>query len=167
MPMARAAAEIEPVSAMRSMSSALPGPMAGARFPRMRSVKPLYLRPCIREKKLLAADLVRGDGLLSFARNDPVDESLPHLALHREVLRRIDQDDAVLVEQALVSLQDHGQRRGILEGEPGAAIGEDIGVESRRRVERGSHARSGFAVPGALVFGDIDTSRLPQLELRE
>jgi len=29
MPMARAAAEIEPVAAMRSISSALPGPIAG------------------------------------------------------------------------------------------------------------------------------------------
>jgi len=39
-PIARAAAEIDPVSAMRSTSSALPGPMAGLR-PRMtRRVSP-------------------------------------------------------------------------------------------------------------------------------
>ena len=38
--MARAAAEIEPVCAMRSISSALPGPMAGAPAPTTRSVSP-------------------------------------------------------------------------------------------------------------------------------
>jgi hypothetical protein len=40
MPIARAAAEIDPLAAMRSMSSALPGPMAGVPLPRMRSVSP-------------------------------------------------------------------------------------------------------------------------------
>jgi hypothetical protein len=38
--MARAAAEIEPLSAIRAMSSALPGPMAGARAPSTRSLRP-------------------------------------------------------------------------------------------------------------------------------
>ena len=42
MPISRAAAEIEPVRAMRSTSSALPGPIAAADLPSTRSVNPLY-----------------------------------------------------------------------------------------------------------------------------
>jgi hypothetical protein len=40
MRMARAAAEIEPVSPIRTMSSALPGPIAGVFLPSTRKVSP-------------------------------------------------------------------------------------------------------------------------------
>src|SRR3989338_1880060 len=52
----------------------------------------------VREKQLVGADLVIGDDLLAFRRNDPVDEGLPHVLLHMGVFRRVDQHDAVLVE---------------------------------------------------------------------
>src|SRR5687767_576843 len=121
MPIARAAAEIEPVWAMRSMSSALPGPIAGERLPITRKVRPRYLRPGIGKEQLFAGDPVGGDGVLPLAGDDPVNENLPHLALRTQVLRRIDQDDAVLVEQAPVALHEDGEVAAVLEGEPGAA----------------------------------------------
>jgi hypothetical protein len=41
MPISRAAADIDPVRAMRSINSALPGPMAAAERPSTRNVSPL------------------------------------------------------------------------------------------------------------------------------
>ena len=57
----------------------------------------------VRIEQLLAVDLVVGDLLLSFRRNQLVDELLAELLLHVRMLRRVDQHDAVLVEHALVA----------------------------------------------------------------
>src|SRR5262249_18411811 len=54
-------------------------------------------------EKLLAIDLVVGDGLLTLRRDHPVDKRLSEFVLDVGVLGGIDQDDAVLVEQALVA----------------------------------------------------------------
>src|SRR6188508_3863612 len=136
MPMARAAAEIEPVLAMRSISSALPGPSAGRRLPSTRSVSPRYLLAGIREEELLAPDLISSDGGLSLGRDQPVDERLTQLLLHVRMLGRIDQHHAVLVEEAPVALHHDRELAAVLEREPGAAIGERIGVHPGRGVER-------------------------------
>src|SRR5919109_240115 len=165
--MARAAAEIEPLAAMRSTSSALPGPIAGRRPPNTRSVRPRYLRSGIRKEKLLAADLVGRDRVLSLARNDPVDERLAQLPLYAQVLLRIDEDDAVLVEKPPVALHRDGELAAVLERDPGAAIGEDVRVHGGCRVERRPHALPGLAVPACLLACDVDAGRLPQLELGE
>src|SRR5687767_15397933 len=113
--MARAAAEMDPVSAMRSISSALPGPIAGRRLPSTRSVKPRYLRSRIRKEELLAADPVGANRILPFAGNDPVDERPAHFALHAQVFRRVDEDDAVMVVQALVALDQNRELAAVLE----------------------------------------------------
>src|SRR6516165_6099119 len=55
-------------------------------------------------KHLLAVNLVTGDCLLAFVRNEPVDELLAKLLLHMGMLGRVNQDDTVLVEQQFVPL---------------------------------------------------------------
>ena len=59
-------------------------------------------------------------------RDQPVDEALACLLLHRRMLRRIDEDDAVLVEQPLVALHDDCQVGLVAERQPGAAIGQQM-----------------------------------------
>src|SRR5687767_8202395 len=167
MPIARAAAEIEPVLAMRSISSALPGPMAGRRLPSTRSVSPRYLLAGIREEKLLSADLIGSDGGLSLGGDQPVDERLALRLLYVRMLRRVDQHHAVLVEQAPVALDHDPELAAVLEREPGAAVGERIGVHPRRCIERRAHPRAGLAIPRSLGRDDVHARRLPQLDLRE
>src|SRR4051794_33601019 len=53
----------------------------------------------IREEELLAVDLVARDRLLPLGRGQPLDEPHSQILLHRPVLRRIHQHDAVLVEE--------------------------------------------------------------------
>ena len=51
------------------------------------------------EEELLAIDLVVGDRGLSLRTREPVDEGLPIFGFHIGVLRRIDEDYAILVER--------------------------------------------------------------------
>ena len=89
----------------------------------------------------------------------------PRSCLHVRVLGRVHQHHAVLVEQALVALDRDLEIAAVLEREPGAAVGQHIGVRGRRRVERGAHALADLAVPRALVLGDVDAGSLPEVEL--
>src|SRR6516165_6394238 len=61
---------------------------------------------------LLAVNLVIGDCLLAFVRNEPVDELLAKLLLHMRMLGRVNQDDTVLVEQQFVALHDETKWAG-------------------------------------------------------
>ena len=76
----------------------------------------------------------------------------------------IHQHHAVLVEQALVAFHRDDELAAVLEGDPGAAIGEDVAVHRRRSIERRPHALPRVLVPGALVLGDVDAGELPQVE---
>jgi len=55
------------------------------------------------EEELLASDLILRDRLLSLGRNDPVYEVWPISFLTCGCLAEIDEDHAVLVEQALIA----------------------------------------------------------------
>jgi hypothetical protein len=57
----------------------------------------------VREECLLAVDRERADGVLARVREHPVDEGPAELGLDVRMLRRIDQDDGVLVEQARIA----------------------------------------------------------------
>src|SRR5262245_23488066 len=81
---------------------------------------------CIGEEQLLPVDLVIGDRLLAFRRDQPVDERLAEILLHVRVLRRIHLDHAVLVEQPPVALDRDQQRAAVLERDPRAAVGQHI-----------------------------------------
>src|SRR2546423_10155889 len=88
--------------------------------------------PRVGEEELLAVHLVVRDRLLAIGGEDPVDESLARLALDARMARRVDEHDAVLVEKALVALHQDLQCAAVLEREPCAAVGEDVGVHRRR-----------------------------------
>ena len=57
----------------------------------------------------------------------------PELLLHVRVLRRVHEHHAVLVEQPLVALDQDREIAAVLEIEPGAAVGQHVGVRRRRR----------------------------------
>ena len=57
----------------------------------------------VREEQLIAVDLVVGDRLLAFRRDQPVDKLLAEILLHVRVLARVHQHDAVLIEQPSVA----------------------------------------------------------------
>src|SRR5215469_9996916 len=120
----------------------------------------------IREEELLAADLVVGDRLLTLARGQPFDEAHAERLFYMRMLRRVDQHDAILIEEPLVALDEDLQILPVLEGEPGAAIGEEIGVHRRRRVERRSHAGAGLAIPAARDSLHIDAGLGPEALFR-
>ena len=76
----------------------------------------------------------------------------------------IDEHHAVLVVEALVALHDDGEVSAVLEREPGAAVGEHIGVGGGRGVERRTHALANLLVPGTFLLADVDAGGLPEVE---
>src|SRR3546814_1083329 len=72
----------------------------------------------------------------------PVDEGLAFLHLYMRVLLRVHEDDAVLVEQPFVALDEDFQVLPVLEVEPGAPIGEGVGVHACRSEEHTSELQS-------------------------
>src|SRR5262249_41524169 len=87
-----------------------------AQSPPMSSCPPIScsLLPGIGEEEFFAADLVVGDVLLPLRRQEPVDERLSEFLLHVRMLRRVDQGDAVLVEQPLVAFHHYGEIATVL-----------------------------------------------------
>src|SRR5258706_13749817 len=83
------------------------------------------------------------------------------------MLLRVDQHDPVLVEESLVALHHDRKVGAVPERQPRAAIGEDVGVHARSGVEGWPHTLAGIAIPGALIFSDIDARSLPDFELGE
>ena len=119
----------------------------------------------VRKEQLLAIDLVVRDGRLPLVSGQPVDESLPCFGLHRRVPVRVHQDHAILVEQFRIALDDDRVVALVAEGNPGRPIGQDVGAHADTGVERGAHARSGFAVPSAGGGGEVDPGVLPEAQL--
>src|SRR5215510_11754003 len=83
------------------------------------------------------------------------------------VLGGIHEYYVILVEQALIALNDDVKSTAVLEREPGAAIGKHIGVGSGGGVERKPHALTGLLIPRASVFRDVDAGRFPEIELTD
>src|SRR5258706_6802987 len=81
------------------------------------------------------------------------------------MLLRVDQHDPVLVEESLVALHHDRKVGAVRDRPPRAAIGEDVGVHARSGVEGWTHTLAGIAIPGALIFSDIDARSLPDFEL--
>src|SRR6266511_2185517 len=110
----------------------------------------------VRIEQLLAADLVIGNGSLAFRRDEPVNEGLAGLLLHVRMPCRIDENNAVLIEEPLVAGHQYVEIAAVLEREPSAAVGEHIGAGGGRDVERGAHALADLFVPRASVLADVD-----------
>src|SRR5690242_15763094 len=73
---------------------------------------------------------------------------------------RVHQHHAVLVEQALVAFHHDYKIALVLEGNPGAAVGQYISVTRSRGIERRAHALPDRFVPGPLVLIDVDAGIL-------
>src|SRR2546429_2501184 len=84
----------------------------------------------VREEELHAVDFVVGDRLLALGGNQPVDESLAHLLLDVRMPGGIDQHHAVLVVEALVALERDDEPAAVLEGQPRAAVREDVRIHA-------------------------------------
>src|SRR5215475_6814333 len=67
-------------------------------FPESRDRPALF---ALGPEHLLAVNLVIGDCLLAFVRNEPVDELLAKRLLHMRMIGRVNKDDTVLVNSSL------------------------------------------------------------------
>ena len=61
----------------------------------------------------------------------------PSACLTLRMLGRVDQDDAILVEQPLVALDHDLVVALVLEADPGGAVGQRIGAHAHRGIQRG------------------------------
>src|SRR5215204_2974629 len=114
------------------------------------------------EEELLAVDLEACNRGLPLRARDPVDERLSEVVLHIRVLGRVHQDDPILVQQALIALDYDGQVAPVLEGEPRASIGEQVGVAGRSHVQGCSHSLADLAIPRASHLTQVDVGHLPK-----
>src|SRR3974390_1311006 len=110
----------------------------------------------VREKQLLAIDLVVADGFLTLRRTQPIDELLAVLLPHQRMLGGVYECDAILIEHALVPLDQHLQVAFVLKMGPRGAVGQHIAVAPGCRVEGGVHALRDRAVPRAVFILNID-----------
>ena len=77
---------------------------------------------------------------------------------------RIDQHDAILVEQMLVAFDCDDEIAFVLECQPGSTITQNVGIVGRRDVEGRPHPLTYLFVPGASAHGDVDARQLPKIE---
>src|SRR4051812_38042500 len=121
----------------------------------------------IGKEKLLPVDSIVGDRALALRGEDPVYERLSHGALYQRMPTRVDEDDAVLIEEPRISLEHDTEVAAILEGQPGPAIGQDVRVHPGGAIQRRPHPLPGVAIPRAFLRADVDPGRFPDFELRE
>src|SRR5215470_12917201 len=130
-------------------------------FPESRGRPTLF---ALGPEHLLTVNLVIGDCLLAFVRNEPVDELLAKLLLHMRMLGRVNQDHTVLVEQQFVALHRDDEVGLVLERNPRAAVRHHIGSGGCCYVERGTHALPDRFVPRPSLLLDVDAGGLPEVE---
>ena len=75
---------------------------------------------------------------------------------------RVDQHHTILIEQAFVTFNQHFQLAPVLEVEPGAAVGQRVGIAAGSHVERRPHAAAAGFVAAALFVGQL--SHLPETQ---
>jgi hypothetical protein len=112
------------------------------------------------EEKLFSIDFVASDGALTLRRGQPVHESLTIGHFHARVLVRVHEHHAVLVEKAVIALDEDGKAASIFERQPSAPIRKGIGVERGGGVQRRSHPLPDFFVP-PVAGGRVDPGVLP------
>src|SRR5262245_4972399 len=128
--------------------------------------RPLPGRCVIGEELLLAVDLEGPDRPLAFCRQHPIDEGLTLDLLHSGMLARIDEDDAILVEELVVALDRDLVVAAILEARPCGAVGEHVGAHADGSVDGRAHAGAGLPIPAAGGGLHVDARILPQPQLR-
>jgi len=71
---------------------------------------------------------------------------------------RVDHHDAILVEQPPVALDDDHQVAPVSEVQPGAAIGQGVGVHHGAGIQRLAHAAADVLVPARARAGSLQVS---------
>src|SRR5262249_14738204 len=94
-----------------------------------------------------------------------VDELLAECLLHGGMLLGVHEHHTVLIEQALITFDRDHEVALVLEGQPGAAIGQQIGVGSGRHVESRPHPLAYILVPRTLLDLDVETRNIPKVQL--
>jgi hypothetical protein len=105
------------------------------------------LPPRRRIEQPLPVHLIRADRRLPFGREQPIREHVRNGKLCAAVFLRAEFDDVVAVDQARVVLDRDDERALVMEAEPGAAVGERIGVHRACGVEGLAHAAADVAIP--------------------
>lgn len=82
------------------------------------------------------------------------------------VALRADEHDAVLVEKPRIALDEDAQVLAVAEAEPGAAIGQDVGLLRGGGVQRRAHALADLAVPLPAPRHGVHAGLPPQAQLR-
>ena len=101
-------------------------PAGSVRSASRRALKGLGSRAGVGEEELLTVYLEAGDGVLTFAADQPVDEGLSQVGLHARVLLRIDENDAVLIEEIGIALDEQPEATFVSEAQPRSAVGQCI-----------------------------------------
>src|SRR3954464_12000439 len=112
-------------------------------------------------EKLLAVYAVTADCGAALFRNKPVDESIPGRLVDVRVVGPVDQDDFIRIEKLRVAIDHDDLVRGAT-AQPGAAVGQRIGVEPNRHLIGQSHSQPGFAIPVSGARFRIDRGGLPE-----
>ena len=82
------------------------------------------------------------------------------------VALRIDQHDAILVEQPRIAFNHNPLILPIAETQPGATISQDISALRGGGIQGGAHALPNFPIPLPAPRGGIHAGQLPQAKLR-
>src|SRR4029078_6750889 len=90
---------------------------------------------------------------------------LAKLFFYMQMLLRVDQHDAVLIEQALIALHCDNKIAFIFEREPGSAVRQNIGIGRRSGIKRCAHALPYVFVPRTFLSRDVKTGKVPEIEL--
>src|SRR4051794_15541936 len=128
--------------------------------------KSRLLRYCSarRKEKLFAVDAIRRNRIKAGLRRQPFMPDPGFGGLHVRPLGGIDQNASVRIEQCRIALGQDCKILAVLEVGPGGAVSESIGVESRRGIERRTHALTQVAIPG-LSFVRLNAGRFPKPKL--
>src|SRR3974390_275582 len=97
-----------------------------------------------------------GDRLWAFRQTQPVDELLAQLLLHLRMLGGIDHYDAVLIEHALVALDQDFQFPLVCKVGPCGAVGQHVAVSRNRHLDRLIHTLARPKVPRTVFILDMD-----------
>ena len=102
---------------------------------------------CVREEQLISAHCIRRNGLLATIRNEPVHELLTRLGFNRRTLLVVDQNYAVLVEQALVAFDMNLEVSLIAKVGPGCTVCHCISAHANSGIQCRAHTGSRLAIP--------------------
>src|SRR5438128_12220949 len=101
------------------------------------------------KEDLPTCDPEGGDQVLPFVRTDPVGKLRAGGGVDVRVLRRIDDDQIILVEQARISFDQNLSPTVLPLGEPCRAVDQNVAFDPLGHGDRQSHAKPAFAVPVA------------------